>query len=113
VGEPLMNIMNFMKHFRGGMGYAEKKHVFFSVGSALGLFSCSFSFITFINLAMRSKTRKFVRQVTIINTYLMNIMKVYEEGVFMENFCKRGLDCAVLVKLCEVPYFINLHKRTS
>ena len=106
-----MNIMNFMKHFRGVTGYAEKKHVFFSVDHALGLFSCSFCFITFIKSAMRSKVQGFVRQVTNINLYFMNIMKVYEEGVFMANFCKSGFGCAVLVKLCEVAYFINLHKR--
>jgi hypothetical protein len=106
-----MNIMNFMKHFRGVTGYAEKKHVFFSDHHALGLFSCSFCFITFINLAMRSKTREFVRQVSAINLYFMNIMKVYEEGVFMANFCKAVPDCAVLVKFYEVRNFINLHKR--
>jgi hypothetical protein len=105
-----MNIMNFMKHFRRVTGYAEKKHVFFSAISAPGLFSCSFCFIMFINSTIRIVSGWFSAKRIYTYIYFMNIMKVYEEGVFMENFYKRGFDCAVLVKLYEVPYFINLHK---
>jgi hypothetical protein len=86
-----MNIMNIMKHFRGVGGYEEKKHVFFSLSHALGLISCSFCFITFINLAMRNKIQEIASQKALAMTLFMNIMKVYEGGVFMAIFCKRGL----------------------
>jgi len=110
MGKSFMNIMNIMKQFRGVRGYEEKKHVFFFFHHAPGLFSCSFSFIMFINSTMRSKTHAIVRQVTTIYLYFMNIMKVYEGGGIMANFCKAVLGCAVLVKFCEVPYFIQVHK---
>jgi hypothetical protein len=89
-----MNIMNFMKHFRGEMGIQEKKHVFFSFTSALGLFSCSFCFITFINFTTRMVNAASVAIGALSTVYFMNIMKVYEEGVFMAIFCKRRFICS-------------------
>jgi hypothetical protein len=105
-----MNIMNIMKDFRGVEGYAEKKHVFFISASVLRPFSCSYFYIMFINLAMRSKIARFVRQSTVVIKYFMNIMKVYEGGVFMAIFYKGGFGLGEFMNLPLRPYFIEVHK---
>jgi hypothetical protein len=69
-----MNIMNIMKQFRGVRGYRKKKHVFLFLYGVLGLFSCSFCFIMFIFITMRSKNGVCVRSNTQRNIKKMNVM---------------------------------------
>jgi len=99
MGNPFMNIMNIMKHFRGYWALPEKKHVFFFFYCAQSAFSCSFSFIMFINSTMRIMGGKFFTKPTHTYTYFMNIMNVYEEGVFMQNFCKSSFVMVVFMNL--------------
>ena len=111
MGKRFMNIMNIMKHFRGVWGVLEKKHVFFISIRALGLFSCSFCFITFIKSLCEMKMGVVVRQIEHTYNHFMNIMKVYEVGVLNENFCKAVSVWLGFMKFCNYSNFINLHKR--
>ena len=63
-------------------------------------------FIRFINLAMRSKKGEFVRQVTHINHYLMNLMNVCVVMVLKRFFEKVAwMDAELMKWKCSVSAF--------
>jgi hypothetical protein len=109
----LMNLMNLVKLFRVHYGFSKKNNVIFFLNGYKMPILGSLKFIRFINLATRSKKGQFVRQVTQINTYLMNLMNVYVVMIFKRIFEKVVLMNEELMKLeCSVSTFrfINSEK---
>jgi hypothetical protein len=104
----LMNIMQVMKHFSGCRGTQKKNKAwacFFSFSSVKRAFWGSFSFIKFINWAGE-------RRMAVSIAYLMNIMQIYEGGVFMAIFGKAVLYGSAIPLLW--AGFMNLgNRRTS
>jgi hypothetical protein len=107
-----MNIMNFMKHSRGMAASPEKKHVFFSGRVLWGSFHVHFASYGSLNPLCELKVALFI----VSFFFLMNIMKVYEEGVFMAFFLEAVLYWTAMAKVYELAKwasFINLQKGAS
>lgn len=90
----------------------EKKYaLFFFFRMAFGVILGSLIFICFINLAMRSKTREFVRQIAQLRVHLMNLMNTYEVRVykrFFEKVCFMTSDLMNLKRCTTSCKFIKL-----
>ncbi len=102
----LMNLMNLMKR-KGECGALVKNmRVIFYFYWYITAFLGSLMFIRFINLAMRSKKGEFVRQVTHINRYLMNLMNVCVVRVLKLIFEKVAwMDAELMKWKCSVSTF--------
>lgn len=109
----LMNLMNLMKLFWVHYGFSKKNSVIFFVNWYGMRKMGSLKFIRFINFAMRMEKCEFVRQVTHIKQYLMNLMNVCVVMVFKRFFETMGCLTSYLMKLlCSEPScrFIKLEK---
>lgn len=104
-----MNIYEACEPIWGVEGLCEKKHVFFFLYRVFWLFLCSQMFICFINITMRSKKGEFVRQVTHIYRYFMNLMNIYEVRVFNGFFGNVAILLWQFNEPDEAAYFIHVH----
>lgn len=84
-------------------GRKGKRQTIFSFLMAPGGVFGSFFYMMFINFAMRTVFG-------CVTSYFMNIMKIYEEGLFKCDFRNRPLITDDFMNLPGWPCFIHVHK---
>lgn len=98
----MKHLMNFNEPYEALWGVwtlLEKNTCFYFFSGALEAFWGSFCFIRFIKLAIRRKIQGLSDNFLQNTTYLMNLMKINEEGLFKRFFLVHVFSYAVLVNL--------------
>ena len=89
--KPLMNIYEVNEPVLGVWGLEKKYALFFFLNMAFWRILGSLMFICFIKSLYEVKKGEFVRQLTHIKSYLMNLMNIYEVRLFKRFFEKVAL----------------------